>query len=131
MTKLKYQGLAATAVILQGSQGFQELKIPKGGALAIYSADTFTEEGHEDMAHLALLTEGGLVDGQPADLANVHPGHFDFAAKVANQLYEALANDGKLSASESAAIFAALSEDPKVQDAIGGLIKKVRGILGK
>jgi hypothetical protein len=48
----------------------------------------------------------------------VHPGHFDFAAKVANQLYEALANDGKLTASESAAIFATLSEDSKVQDAI-------------
>lgn len=130
MTQKKYLGLLASAVALvQGPNGPQQVSPPVGGAIAIYEVPKFEESSHADLANDDGVANTGL------QLANHQPGHFDWAASIANDVYEALKNDGTISPSEWAKIGGNAASQPEfngaLQGVVGEAIGKIRGLFGK
>jgi len=125
MTKVKYLGLLASAVaLIQGGNGPQQVSPPQGGAIAIFEVPVFQESSHADLAKLGEADSG-------LQLTNHQPGHFDWAASIANDVYEALKNDGTISGTEWAKIGGNVASHVEVQGAVGNVLNTVRGLFGK
>lgn len=125
---LQFAGHGAGPVPVQGGNGPVLVSPPSGGAAPIFTTNEWQEGMFSELkGPLWVVPAGSVEAGNPEVL---HSGSFAFVGDVAQMLHDGLANDGKLSSGEIAAIMAKLAGHAELPAIAGDFISKLRGLAG-
>lgn len=126
---LTFAGHGAGPVPVQGGNGPVLVSPPSGGAAPVFTTNEWQEGMFSELkGPLWVVPAGSVEAGNPSA---VHDGTFAFVGTFAQQLHDALANDGKVSPAEFAEMAGGLAGHAELPSVVNDFKNRLLGLLGK